>query len=178
MSNTLKAGICGAEYSPLVLELTRLCVEDNAEPNSRSFLIARSFELLPKPVILVSYADTGQNHVGYIYQATNWIYTGMSAGFKDVRVRGFENMHHASVEDSVFRGDDTDKPDSTKLEALTARYGADNIYYEERSRKHRYIMFLGDKRFKRKMMASLKYPVLPYPKGESLRYDASQVIDK
>lgn len=30
-------------------------------------------------LILVSYADSAQGHHGYIYQATNWIYTGISA---------------------------------------------------------------------------------------------------
>ena len=33
-----------------------------------------------KPKIVVSYADTSKGHVGYVYQATNFIYTGMSAG--------------------------------------------------------------------------------------------------
>ena len=31
---------------------------------------------------MVSYADSGMNHCGYIYQATNWIYTGATKELK------------------------------------------------------------------------------------------------
>ena len=32
----------------------------------------------PEIKLIVSYADTQQKHLGIIYQATNWIYTGVS----------------------------------------------------------------------------------------------------
>ena len=43
------------------------------------------------------------------------------------------------------------------------------------SGKHRYYYFLGDKRHKREMKKMLleRYKILPYPKGENSRYDAS-----
>ena len=48
-----------------------------------------------------------------------------------------------------------------------------NFILKERSQKYRYVYFLGNKRFKKKMRKLLKYPVLPYPKGENQRYNAS-----
>jgi len=56
-SPSLCMGICGKEWSDKVLELNRLCLQDNSK-NQSSFLVANSIKLLPKPTIVVSYADT------------------------------------------------------------------------------------------------------------------------
>ena len=77
-SPPLCMGICGKEYSDKVLELNRVCLMDNTK-NQASFLVANSIKLLPKISIIVSYADTEHGHVGYVYQATNFLYTGLSA---------------------------------------------------------------------------------------------------
>jgi len=150
-----------------VLELNRLCCE--SRKNLASMLVGRSLAMLPKPSIVVSYADTGQGHVGYIYQATNFIYTGLSAAFKDPMVKGMEHKHHTTIGDEG-RGHDS------RVEFLRQKYGAENVYYIDRPRKHRYIFFVGDKRQVKAMRACLKYLVEPYPKGESKRYDASKEI--
>lgn len=44
---------------------------------------------------------------------------------------------------------------------------------KEEGGKHRYLMFLGSKVERKNMMKKLTYDVLPYPKGENKRYDAS-----
>ena len=67
-SPALCMGICGKEYSDKVLELNRVCLLNN-DKNQASFLVANSIKLLPKPTIVVSYADTGKGHIGYVYQA-------------------------------------------------------------------------------------------------------------
>ena len=76
-SPALCKGIAGEENKSLVIELNRLVLKDN-EKNQASYLIGASFKLLPKPRIIVSYADTEQDHIGIVYQATNFIYTGLS----------------------------------------------------------------------------------------------------
>jgi len=158
-SSTLLRGVCGDQWSKNVLELNRLVIECN-DKNSASLLIAGSIRLLPKPSIIVSYADTKQGHIGYVYQATNFIYTGLSAKFTDPKVIGLEHQHHGTYANGMSNKD------------LLEKYG-DKLYYEERARKHRYIYFQGTRKQKREMLADLKYPILPYPKGESKRYDAS-----
>lgn len=168
LSSTLKDGVCGKEWSANVLELNRLVCQ--SRKNLASMLVGRSLALLPNPSIVVSYADTGQGHVGFVYQATNFIYTGLSAAFKDPMVKGMEHKHHTTIGDEG-RGHDS------RIEFLRQKYGAENVYYIERARKHRYIFFVGDKRQVRAMRAALKYPVEPYPKGESKRYDASAQIN-
>ena len=87
-----------------------------------------------------------------------------------------ENMHHTSIGDSVGRSDKGEyyKP---RIERLREKYGEENVYLRERSRKHRYFYFLGSKTERRKMMKALPYKIEPYPKGDNTRYDASYQIE-
>lgn len=154
-STTLQRGVCGEEFAPIVFELNRLCLSENLK-NEASRLVGGSFRLLPKPMIIVSYADTKQGHEGVVYQATNFIYTGLSAKFRDPVVRGLEHQHHATYAHGLSN------------KQLIEKYGEENIYFIERSRKHRYIIFLGTKTEVKKMRRSLRYKVFPYPKVTKL----------
>jgi hypothetical protein len=49
-------------------------------------------------IILVSYADGGHNHVGHVYQATNWIYTSESMPFNDICVEGYTDYRSVPME--------------------------------------------------------------------------------
>ena len=157
-SPALCMGICGKEYSDKVLELNRLCLMENNK-NESSFLVSNSIKLLPKPTIVVSYADTSQGHVGYVYQATNFLYTGLSANRVDWTIKGMEHKHSKTISDGMT------------LESIKEKYG-DDFYYTERSRKHRYIFFHGSKTDKKIMRKLLKYNIEPYPKGNSQKYDS------
>lgn len=157
-SPSLCMGICGKEYSDKVLELNRLCLMENNK-NESSFLVSHSIQLLPKPTIVVSYADTSQGHVGYVYQATNFLYTGLSANRVDWTIKGMEHKHSKTISDGMT------------LESIKEKYG-DDFYYTERSRKHRYIFFHGSKTDKKIMKKLLKYNIKPYPKGNSQKYDS------
>ena len=149
-SSTLCKGICGDDWQKYVLELNRLVLEYNL-PNEASRLVAASLRLLPKPRIIVSFADTAQNHLGIVYQATNFIYTGLSTKFRDVKVRGLEHQHHATYGHGL------------SYKEIKEKYGEDNVYFVDRSRKHRYITFIGNRKEKQTMRSALKYKVLPYP---------------
>jgi hypothetical protein len=153
-SSTLCRGICGDEYQKDVVELNRLVLKNNGK-NEASRLVGGSMKLLPTPKIVVSFADSAQDHYGYVYQATNFLYTGLSAKFVDPCVKGLEHQHHATYAHGL-----TNKE-------VVAKYGSENVYFIERSRKHRYIKFLGNKREIKTMMGSLRYTVLPYPKKVS-----------
>ena len=74
-SRSLCIGVCGIENAENVLELNRLCINSNNDKNCASFLVSQSLKKI-KNKIIVSYADTMMNHIGYVYQATNFIYTG------------------------------------------------------------------------------------------------------
>lgn len=155
-SQTLVKGIAGDEWAKNVLELNRLCLLNN-KPNEASKLVGGSFKLLPKPTIVVSFADTAQHHEGIVYQATNFLYTGLSAARKEWAVKGLEHMHSKTLSNSV------DSAQGRPVDLLKAKYG-DDFYYRQRSRKHRYIMFLGSRTDRKNFMRDLKYPISEYPK--------------
>ena len=152
-SSTLCRGICGPDYQTQVLELNRLVLKNNLH-NEASILVSQSLKLLPSPSIIVSFADSAQNHIGYVYQATNFIYTGLSAKFIDPQVKGLEHQHHATYAHGLSNAE------------VVAKYGADNVTWVERSRKHRYLYFIGSKSQKRTYMAALRYQVQSYPKQD------------
>jgi len=58
-----------------VLELNRLWVHDDCPKNTESWFVSRTLNQLP-PRIIVSYADTAEGHMGYIYRALSWHYAG------------------------------------------------------------------------------------------------------
>ncbi len=78
-SPTLKESICGKDFAPICIELNRLVVNDGLGKNTLSHFVSSAIKKLPKPKIIVSFSDKNQGHQGYIYQATNWLYTGLSS---------------------------------------------------------------------------------------------------
>jgi len=141
-------GVCGPENKSLVLELNRLCINDGLK-NAASFLVSKSLKMLPNPTIVVSYADTAMGHVGYIYQATNFFFTGTTKERTDMASDDGKHSRHN-------KGDSTNRV--------------------HRSSKHRYVFFVGSKQQKKKLLESLRYKILPYPKGESKKYDAGKTV--
>jgi len=122
--------------------------------------VGNSLKLLPKPSIVVSYADTSMNHNGYIYQATNFIYTGLSAKRTEWRIRG-SNRHSRTLTAQHTLEEMQNNPD--KFHRL------------DRPQKHRYIYFLGDKKQKKEMLSKLNYNIEPYPKGENVNYEVGHI---
>jgi hypothetical protein len=149
-SNSLCVGVAGATNSNLVYELNRLCIDGDTK-NLGSFFVSGCLKQLPKPMILVSYADTSHFHHGYIYQATNWFYTGLSAVWMERY--------------------DPENPQKHN------RHISNDMPLRERPRKHRYVYFIGTKKQKKGFLNSLNYEQEPYPKGDNKRYDASYTPD-
>jgi len=79
-------GLTGKEGA----ELTRVALGEHATPTSR--IVALAVRLLrrqnPGLRLVVSFADQGQNHVGTIYQASNWVYAGETTFCQEYEYRG------------------------------------------------------------------------------------------
>ena len=132
------------------MELNRLVLKNNL-PNEASLLVSKSLKLLPSPKIVVSYADSSQNHTGYIYQATNFLYTGLSD--KRTEWRMYDSNKHSKTICETY--------------SLQERKAQPNKFYvTDRPRKHRYLYFLGNKKQKKLYKENLKYTILNYPKGK------------
>jgi hypothetical protein len=50
-----------------------------------------------------------------------------------------------------------------RAEMMRAKYGSD-FYLKPRSRKHRYVFIIGNKKDKKVILKALKYKIMPYPK--------------
>jgi hypothetical protein len=153
-SSTLQKGVCGEKYAKNVWELNRLVLKNN-KPNEASYFVSRTLKMLPKPMVIVSFADTEQKHLGIIYQATNFIYTGLSAKRTDWKIKGMEHKHGITIADE-FRGV------KNRSKAIREKYG-DRFYLKPRSRKHRYVYFIGSKVEKKNMKKALNYKIKEYP---------------
>lgn len=159
-SYTLCKGVGGPQYSKSVLELSRLVVTSR-EKNAASFLVGNALRQLGKEgnYIVVSYADCNDHvqHVGYVYQATNWLYTG-----------------HGNAEPKWVNPNDGSVVSFTRrhIDEKAKKLG---LEWTELTRipqkgKHRYVTFVGTKGFKRTARADLRYEVFPYPKGTTMRH--------
>ena len=144
--------VFGPEHANRVWHIGRLAMAETAPHNSESRLIAGSLRAVaadyPDVWAVLTYAATGQGHVGYVYQATNALYLGMTAPDRyfidqDGRRRSPQQGGNVSVPKARARGW--------------------TVHHEPG--KHRYLYLLGNKRERRERLAILRYPVLPYPKG-------------
>lgn len=159
-SYTLCKGVCGEPYKAKVLELSRLVIPVPVE-NGASQLIGKSLKRLGDGVV-VSYADPNSHvgHVGYVYQATNWLYTGKSTAEpawvhpSTGKIISYTRRH---------------------IDAKAAGMGLDwrDLEKRKQSGKHRYVTFTGSRKFKKEARLALKYEVQPYPKGVTRRHVAA-----
>lgn len=147
-----------------VLELSRLCVNEDLPKNSLSFFVSSTFKLFTeRPLVLVSYADSNVGHHGYIYQATNWIYTGMTN-----HRRKFFDANGIEIHERTIFHRYKEVSEKVCLE--------NNIRIEDQEGKHRYFQFLGSKTQRKVLSKEFKLDVLPYPKGDNQRYDSSYKV--
>lgn len=156
-TSPVRKGLLGPDDAGKVLELNRLCLRSNPR-NAASRLVGQSLRQLEGPKAILSFADPSQGHEGYIYQAANFLYCGLSAKRTDWQIKGLEHLHNQSIVD-MFK----DRKD--RAAAARERFG-DDFQLVGRPRKHRYVYFIGTKREVRDMRAKLRYPVVPYPKKE------------
>lgn len=148
-SAPLRGGIAGPHNAMNVVELTRLWVCDSVPRNGESFLIGRTLKMSGKEIV-VSFAEIDQGHVGTVYQATNWLYTGLSAKRTNWVVDGVDR-HCQTLADKYTARE------------IRAKFG-DGFRLEERPRKHRYVFINATGRRRKELLAALRYPILPYPK--------------
>jgi len=142
-SRALVVGVAGVENAEHVVELNRLWTVDNLPRNTLSEFVAHALRSIGDKIV-VSYSDKGMHHNGYIYQATNFKFTGQTKLRTDVYTGEGKHSRHY---------------DKSKTNRRIVR-----------SPKNRYVIVVGNKRFKKAMYKALNYPILPYPKGDNQNY--------
>lgn len=139
-------GICGKEYAHCVYELNRLVRVEEFKGQLSQFVSKCLRELKKENWIVVSYADSGMSHHGYIYQACNFLYTGCTKQRTD-KYGGGGTQHPRHIID------------------------CQNTVRQIRTSKYRYVYFCtSDKKLKKEWLNHLNYEILPYPKGDNENY--------
>lgn len=131
--------------------LSRLWLSDALPRNSESRVLGVILRALKRHTslkFLVSYADPAMGHRGGIYQATGWLYTGLSEAatlidFGDGVLRHSRTVGHAFGTHSIRHFEAHDVPVRTV----------------QQEPKHRYLHFIDSSWRDR-----LRVPVFPYPK--------------
>jgi len=131
----------GLASSHEMAELTRVALREHKAPVSQ--IVAQAIRLVKKQSpglrLLISMADPAQGHVGAIYQAMNWVYTGVTKPDVLYFSRG-EWVHHRTA---------------------TSRGSAKGLPSKKLPPKHRYLYPL-DRAMRRQIEPLRK----PYPKRE------------
>lgn len=155
------------------LELTRLVTIENHEKNMTSFFVSKCLKLLPSPSCIVSFADPNKNHHGYIYQATNWLYTGLTQkGGKDKQwILNGREYHAKTVTVKMMKEIGMAYDDSLNMVQNWKSNGGQIV--ENTLRKFRYMYLKGSIKEVKEMRVKMLLPILPYPKGDNKKYDAS-----
>lgn len=148
-SAPLRSGLAGPEHAMNVVELTRLWVCDSVPRNGESFLIGRTLKHAGKEIV-VSFADASLGHVGTVYQASNFLYTGLSAKRSNWTVEGIDS-HCQTIADKYT------------ADELRAKFG-ERFTRHPRPRKHRYVYLNAHGRRRAALLSALRYPLEPYPK--------------
>lgn len=139
----------GPEHKHRIWHMSRLVLADAAPPNSESRLIGGSLRKLhhdnPDVWAVVTYADPSAGHIGYVYQATNAVYTGTGG-----------HLHYWVDQQGNRRAEHMDGKTITAESGWTRHKGP---------AKHRYVYILGTAKQRRERLRMLRFPALPYPKA-------------
>jgi hypothetical protein len=171
-SKTFGAVIEGFDSSN-ARELIRLWVHPDAPKNTASFVVGRSLKMLPPEVgLVVSFADSGQGHAGYIYQALNFYYLGLSSeGVRYVDSTGVEVTARLA---NIYRIRNQEKFGDKSLAEIREALGWQPV---KSHAKHRYCIGTGNQ--KKRVTKLLQGKALPYPKqvtsGDKLKEGQTEI---
>lgn len=126
-------------------ELVRIALTDHKTPVSRIMSIAiKLLKNIHKQLkLVISFADSEQNHYGVIYQATNWVYVGKTNSADEYLYKG-KRWHGRAFRKSL---------------GSHLNYVNKGLEIVQGSQKHRYLMPLNDE-----MKTKISILSKPYPK--------------
>lgn len=153
------------------IELTRLWCPNDMPKNTESKLIAESLKMLPDEIkLVVSYADESKNHVGTIYQATNWYYLGRNDGGGKVLICEDGTVKHNRLL-GMYRKRNPELRDLSN-EEIMAKYG---WTWGQSGRKYKYVFLRGSRKEKKEMLQQFEHMIQPYPKGSNTAQEVSEL---
>ena len=144
-----------------VMELVRVALNGKQGQTSRavSASLKRLHNDVPQCRLVVSYADVDQGHLGTIYQATNWIYEGLSKGDTYFIVHG-KKTHRKSISSRIVTIDGKRMPCPSTLPMVQRFFDKDATVFRSEG-KRKYLMPM-DKQMRRQILPLAK----DYPKTD------------
>jgi hypothetical protein len=160
--------ICGEEHAHEAITLVRGACLHWAHPHSASFLISEACRQMTEKGfhLFVGYSDPEAGEIGTIYQASNWLYCGMTSPKQ--RYRTTDGKIHDSRQVHGLTRDrrgGTTKYKRTRSEQMKLLLGQ-GCEFLDGTPKHRYVGLYGDRRMKRLLRSALRWQSLPYPKRQ------------
>jgi len=141
---SLATSVISKDSSDKVIQLGRGACVHWAHPHAGSKLIAYSLKQVEKLgyKVVIAFTDPDAGEIGTLYQATNWLYCGLTAKRPDYfDAQGNRIVGHVGP-----------------IEQLS------HVERRPRTRKGRYVFLLGNKSERRINRKLLKWEVEPYPK--------------
>lgn len=157
------------------LEIGRMCMTEDMPRNSESQMLSHLVKWLkanhPEIKILFTWADGMVGKVGYVYQASNFIYAGYSGG--EMYMKDGVKIHVRQMKSILI-------PEGVKDKRITVRPTLEQMraynMQHFKGKQYRYLLFLCNKRTKRDLLRECLIDLsLPRPKDDDLSWTVKNV---
>lgn len=151
-------------------EIGRMCMTEDMPRNSESQMLSHLVKWIkincPEIKILFTWADGMLGKVGYVYQASNFIYAGYSGG--EMYMQNGVKIHVRQMKSILL-------PKGVKDDRITVRPTLQQMkdfnIQHFKGKQYRYLMFLCDKKERKKLLKECLIDLsLPNPKDDDLRW--------
>lgn len=152
------------------LEIGRMCMTEEMPRNSESQMLSQLAKWIRKELpdlkVLFTWADGMVGKVGYVYQASNFIYAGYSDG--EMYMKDGVKLHVRQMKSFLVPEGKPDKRITVRptLEQMR-KYGI--LHFK--GKQYRYLLFLCGKKEKQKLLGECRIELgLPRPKEDGLAW--------
>lgn len=156
-------------------EIGRMCMTEQMPRNSESQMISSLVKWIkanaPEIKVLFTWADGMLGKVGYVYQASNFIYAGYSGG--EMYMKDGVKIHVRQMKSFLI-------PEGVKDERITVRPTLEQMrqfnIQHFKGKQYRYLMFLCDKKEKKRLLSECLLDLSePRPKDDDLSWTVKNV---
>lgn len=153
------------QFNLRIIQLTRGGTRFDAPKSTPSKTIALALKEIKKdigPVLIIAYSDTGWNEIGTIYQASNFMYLGMT------NPKGQANYY---IDGKFMSGWSVRKRFGTRdLKILQNVVGS--VSRIQLTPKHMYLFVNANRRLKKKVISDIQPICQAYPKRKELNIES------
>ena len=152
------------------LEIGRMCMKDEMPRNSESQMLSQLVKWMKLNLleikVLFTWADGMVGKVGYVYQASNFIYAGYSGG--EMYMKDGVKLHVRQMKSFLV-------PSGVKDDRITVRPTLEQMrkynIQHFKGKQYRYLLFLCDKKEKKRLLEECLIDLtLPRPKDDDLSW--------